>query len=314
MKIAIISDIHGNYPALLKVIDDARSNHVDKFIFIGDYIFDLPFSNEVTHFIMNIKNAHVIKGNKETYLYELSKENQQEWVYDQMAGMYQTYRDLSIDVRDYLINLKEDDYISDDYNRVIYATHILKNIPQQNKLDCSSSGFHKKMVTAPFTHEQYLNDFNKLLLQDDMRRLIGAINASVILFGHNHLQCYGFCDGKLIINPGSCGQPLDFNIDAAYTMLETTQSGYIVHEKRVEYDIEALIHHSKKSTLYRHGQIWSELVFLALKTGKDYFGRFFDVANNIAQSKTENERFFTNKTWHEAYNTFTSGRDFLDIN
>lgn len=47
MKFAIISDIHGNYPALVKVIEDANLNDVDRFIFIGDYIFDLPFSNDV---------------------------------------------------------------------------------------------------------------------------------------------------------------------------------------------------------------------------------------------------------------------------
>ena len=50
MRIAIISDVHGNYPALLSVVEDAVSNHVDKFIFAGDYIFDLPFSNEVVRF------------------------------------------------------------------------------------------------------------------------------------------------------------------------------------------------------------------------------------------------------------------------
>lgn len=47
MKIAIISDVHGNYPALLAVISDAIRNNVDQFIFVGDYIFDLPYPNEV---------------------------------------------------------------------------------------------------------------------------------------------------------------------------------------------------------------------------------------------------------------------------
>ncbi|MDF2840559.1 MAG: Calcineurin-like phosphoesterase superfamily domain, partial [Clostridia bacterium] len=48
MRIAIVSDVHGNYPALLAVINDAIENKVDHFLFVGDYIFDLPYPNEVT--------------------------------------------------------------------------------------------------------------------------------------------------------------------------------------------------------------------------------------------------------------------------
>ena len=70
MRTAVISDVHGNYPALAAVLKDAYENKVDKFIFTGDYIFDVPFSNEVVRLLMEMKagesdNAHIIKGNKE---------------------------------------------------------------------------------------------------------------------------------------------------------------------------------------------------------------------------------------------------------
>ncbi len=85
MKIAIISDVHGNYPALLTVISDAIRNNVDQFIFVGDYIFDLLYPNEVTELIRSLKNAYVIQGNKEGYLKWLRVENQNNWIYDQMG-------------------------------------------------------------------------------------------------------------------------------------------------------------------------------------------------------------------------------------
>ena len=37
MKIAILSDVHGNYPALLKVLHDAGQRGVEHYIFAGDY-------------------------------------------------------------------------------------------------------------------------------------------------------------------------------------------------------------------------------------------------------------------------------------
>lgn len=47
MKYALISDIHGNLPALKAVINDARENKVDHFIFLGDYCIGLGYPNEV---------------------------------------------------------------------------------------------------------------------------------------------------------------------------------------------------------------------------------------------------------------------------
>ena len=54
MKTAIISDIHGNYPALRSVLDDARTHGAEQFVFVGDYIFDLPYPNEVTHLLPSL--------------------------------------------------------------------------------------------------------------------------------------------------------------------------------------------------------------------------------------------------------------------
>ena len=208
------------------------------------------------------------------------------------------------DVLEYLMALEEEKYIQLANNDLLFATHCLKSFKTENKQNCSSFGFHKRMLDDPFTHEQFQEDFQTLILSDDIRKEIESIDASVIVFGHNHLQSYGYCYGKLIINPGSCGQPLDFDVDAAYTILEASQEGYHVEEKRVKYDVNALINEAKNSKLYANGKIWSELVFLAIKTGKDYFGIFFENASRIAKSKDENGQFFSNETWNEAYDIF----------
>ena len=43
MKYAIVSDIHGNLPALNKVIEDARKNGAESYIFVGDYCLSNPW-------------------------------------------------------------------------------------------------------------------------------------------------------------------------------------------------------------------------------------------------------------------------------
>ena len=43
MRFAIISDIHGNLPALNAVLEDADNNNIENFIFAGDYCLSNVF-------------------------------------------------------------------------------------------------------------------------------------------------------------------------------------------------------------------------------------------------------------------------------
>ncbi len=305
MKIAIISDVHGNYPALLAVINDAIKNNVDHFIFAGDYIFDLPYPNEVTELIRSLINAFVIQGNKEGYLKKLSKENQNNWIHDQMGAVYQTYRELNPENFSYLANLNECCYVSLPYHGKVYVTHYIKDIfGEQKKTDCSSSRFKKYMREKSFTHEQFLNYVDSMLKNKKVINGISDIDVNVIVFGHSHLQWHSNCNDKLIINPGSCGQPLDFNVMASYSILEDTEASLKVEEKRVCYDIEQTISFSKATEIYKKGRIWCELVFSAMRTGEDSFSDFFELAESIANDKNETGDLFSNDTWNYAGSIF----------
>lgn len=57
MKIAVISDIHGNLMALESVLDDIDERDVDEVICLGDLVGYLPFANEVVELLM--RRGHV---------------------------------------------------------------------------------------------------------------------------------------------------------------------------------------------------------------------------------------------------------------
>ncbi|MBP5450736.1 MAG: metallophosphoesterase family protein [Treponema sp.] len=43
MKYAIISDIHGNFPALQAILKDAKNQNINHYLFAGDYCLSGPW-------------------------------------------------------------------------------------------------------------------------------------------------------------------------------------------------------------------------------------------------------------------------------
>ena len=59
MKYAVISDIHGNKPALDAVLADAKRQGITDFIFAGDYCLSGPFPDECISTLRKIENKTV---------------------------------------------------------------------------------------------------------------------------------------------------------------------------------------------------------------------------------------------------------------
>jgi len=312
MRTAIISDIHGNYPALKKVLEDARASHVDNYVFAGDYaVYDFSFPNEVAQELMCMENAYFIKGNKEESMKYFREENPDEVILVQSAGLYHSVRELSQEAYDFLIGLEDELYIRLSPNALVYAAHVSPIYerppggPPNNKF-CRNNVFYQAMMKKPFSHDEFLDGYHCFVNSSICAPYIQNINANIIVYAHNHLQSHAYCGDKLIINPGSCGLPFDFNNKAAYTILEETNDGFNVIERRVAYDIEAVIHHTKSSVLYEKAKIICELNFLDIRCGRNHFPVLNGIAREIAAEKNEEGEYCSDETWAEAGERFFS--------
>ena len=67
MKIAVFSDIHGNYQALEAIINHISKQNVDKIIFLGDAVSLGPNHNECINLLNSIDDLIYIYGNHELY-------------------------------------------------------------------------------------------------------------------------------------------------------------------------------------------------------------------------------------------------------
>jgi predicted phosphodiesterase len=80
---------------------------------------------------------------------------------------------------------------------------------------------------------------------DFWARRLGYVDADVICAGHTHLPYVLEVNGKLIINPGSVGQPRDGDPRASYAIIDD----YNVDLRRVEYDVEKTVQAIQESEL-----------------------------------------------------------------
>ena len=73
MKLAVISDLHGNYYALAKVLAFLRSQEIDGIIGLGDFVTDGPFPQRMMRVLREMQEefpCYLVRGNREEYLLE----------------------------------------------------------------------------------------------------------------------------------------------------------------------------------------------------------------------------------------------------
>jgi putative phosphoesterase len=220
MKIAAISDIHGNIAALEAVLTDATSRQVEQVVNLGDICSGGLFPQKVADRLIPLE-LPTIKGNHERQIFAAPEHmglsdrhaagnlrpEQLAW----LAALPKTLR-LSNDVL--LVHGTPDSDLE----------YFLETVTDEG--------------IRPATHAEVV-------------QRAGEVDAAVILCGHTHIQrVVKLDDGRLIVNPGSVGLPA-YDDDrpyphlvesgsphARYAVLSKSGLGWSVDLCLVEYDWE----------------------------------------------------------------------------
>lgn len=201
MKVAVISDIHANMPALEAVLGDLPA--VDAVICAGDIVGYYPDANETCGLISKLSGP-VIRGNHDAYVLGILEPD---------PARREAYRtDWTRE------NLKKENI------------EWLASLPREYEIDCGGRTI-KLRHASPWDEETYLYPDSVLLDQ------VTPEPGQILVFGHTHHPMLKGKNGGYILNPGSVGQPRDWNPKASYAILEC-ESG-VVEFRRVKYDISS---------------------------------------------------------------------------
>jgi putative phosphoesterase len=204
MKALILSDIHGNLPALTAVID--REKDYDLCLFLGDVVDYGPFPKECVHFLMDHMDYGVI-GNHDNAL-----ANNEDC---QCRGDFRKY---SVETRAWhatLIDEKE--------------KHFLRSLPTLQRI-------HLDEKSVLLAHATPQGDLFRYLTDAEVESAVEQVAEEIVLLGHTHIQVQRRIDDILIVNPGSVGLARDGG-QACYAVLEN--GNVTLH--RILYDVEKTI-------------------------------------------------------------------------
>ncbi len=207
MKVLLMSDIHSNWPALKTLISVAGK--VDFIIHAGDSVGYYSFPNECVDWLKNNCNVNVM-GNHD---YAVINNDYSGFSIDSQRILHWTEGELSIN------NLK-----------------YLSNLPQKwvGVVDNLSVGVIHGGLTNP------LNEvINPVAPEELLNNYLKTLGVKLIVVGHSHQLFVRKVSNGLIINPGSAGQPRDYNTNPSFVIININ-NGVItsIAPKRFNYDIK----------------------------------------------------------------------------
>ena len=294
MRYAVLSDIHGNHPALLEVLKDARQRGIDHFILAGDYCLSGAWPDDCIKTIMDIPNKTIIRGNEERYLENLIGKDQTTWTDGQMQISYWCYRNIQADRLKYLLDQPKTTELTTNGVKI--------NVAHSSEAFIGEYEF-PHFGPAVIARDQEL-DIHEILDNDPVfSRKVNELEDGVYIFGHSHVQWSYKTDNVLLINPGSCGLPLDAIEDTIpYTILTIDDDGSTnIEEIRIPFDKKEYAISLKSTTQYAQANVWTKVITRELLTAREHLTFFLEFVEDFANKKNDSQRPYSVETWEEAY-------------
>ena len=220
MKLAAVSDIHGNAYALRAVLADVRRRGADTLVNLGDILYG-PVAPRATYDLLMEQEFLTIRGNQDRQIYEAGE--------DELAAnptLRFVREDLGREPLEWMRSLPFDARLGE--------VHLCHGTPDDDLV---------------YLLEDVADGHPRVRPEADILRLLNGLDAPLILCGHSHTpRTVQLGNGQLIVNPGSVGLPA-FADDApvrhametcsphaSYAVLEQNERGWTAEHVKVPYD------------------------------------------------------------------------------
>lgn len=213
MRLAVISDIHGNAQALEAVMNDIIEQGCEHVFCLGDLAMAGPQPKEIIEYVAQQESWTVIQGNTDRML-----ANYGEDVVEFLQAQYPIMAN-AITSDNSLIETEHKEYLA--------------NLPPQLALEiegCSVLFVHG----SPRANNE---DILPNMPLETIEEIIEGTTEQLILCGHTHIPCgYQTNSGQTVVNVGSVGRPMTPKPRACYAIVDVKEGNFEIRHRFVKYD------------------------------------------------------------------------------
>ena len=246
-KIALISDIHGNYKALEAFLQYIAGHPVDGMICLGDYVTDSPYPERTMALLYEMRRLYecwMLRGNREDYLLN-NRDNAEGWKPSSANGtLFYTLRHMTETDLAFFASLPTERELCLEGCPALYLCHGTPGRVRGNVHE--EAGLKEKVLRE--------------------------LSYPYLLGGHSHHQETDSRFGATYINPGSLGFAVDgVGRHAQFAILTGTSEKWEAEFLSVPYDVESYLQDFAKSGVDEVGMTLNRAIKKSLVTGVNYF-------------------------------------------
>lgn len=208
MRVAVLSDIHGNLVSLDACVADLEAQGgADAIVVAGDLCLDGPKPRKVLQRLEQL-GAQCVRGNKDRYIADAGdlkfaaiEDAQIAWTRSDLGEKWLAWmRDLPFALR-----------IGEDHNQLLVVHANPKSDDEHLWPDADEATLERMLSDEP---------------------------AVAIAFGHLHLPYVRMWRGRMLVNVASAGLPKDGDPRACYAIFTEREGGWQVKHRRVPFDVK----------------------------------------------------------------------------
>jgi predicted phosphodiesterase len=253
MRVAVISDLHGNLHALEAALDAIDRDPPDQIICAGDIVNPFLRSLEVWRLLQR-RGIACVRGNHEDYLRAYHEPELRPAVRESVQFMPVQ----------------------------IVAKHVGREVTRELSDLPFSLTLQGPRLASGGTDDIYVCHASPahnaksywLGVDDEMANIIRGIPARTLIAGHMHVQWSREWEGKRLVIAGSVGLPLTERVVAEYTLLEHVGGEWRVQPRTVGYDVTAALREYRESGALREGGPIGWMLYREIATAQPHLAHF----------------------------------------
>jgi predicted phosphodiesterase len=298
MRLAVLADIHGNLPALEAVLADVEQQCVEGLIVAGDFC-DRPQPLEAVRAVQAL-GACAIRGNRENYLLAYhGLDAPDHWrTSRQWIGVRWLHERLDREALDFIGSLPEQCVYAADGTAPIRVVHASPGSMTQSIVpshDPDAMALFRQAGLLELRHDS----------QATMDEVFARFDEPVLICGHAHIPWKQEHDGRLAVNPGSVGIPINGDRRAQYALLSWEGGHWKAKHRAIDYDLDLIRAAYQESGILAVEGAFARAQLRAIETGQNVPGWFVSHCRRYAaEAGIPGSEAIPDAIWDQATATF----------